>query len=261
MMKKRWIISGAVFISTVIAVFVVGWKMNRKVQVTAYLYDSCGGCFTEENPCKPCTVEIRMYNYLQKTIEAADMTQKVEYQVYNLLYEKYRTELNQLQGGSASVEYPLVFVDGQSLSGWDELKESLIPVIRKKAYGPFSGLFADPEVLQMISLEPDGKNRIAYFKSPGCAQCELAESYFQILEGKLSGNSFIIDTYDVSQMENTDIMEAYCREYELDPDMLMTPVVFVGKTVLEGSDEIEIFLELKMLQGDGLLTPVPVESR
>lgn len=263
-MKKRWIIFGIVFVLAVITASVIGWKMNRKVQITAYVYDPCGGCFTEENPCKPCTVEIRLYNYLKTAIEAAGVTHRTEYQVYNLLYEKHRTELNRIQRENRKnepEEFPLVFIDGQPLSGWDELQESFIPIIRKKAYGPFSGLFTGPEAPQMISLEPDGENRIVYFKSPDCVQCGLVENFIQILQERLPENSFAIDTYDVLQPENIDIMEAYCLEYELDPDMLMTPVVFIGKTVLEGSDEIETFLELKILQGDGFLTPAPVVSR
>lgn len=262
-MKKKWIALCVIFVFTMLAVLAAGWKINRRVQVTAYIYDSCGGCFTGENPCKPCTVEMRLRDYLQKTLNAENLTERTEYHVRNLLYEKYQTELNRIREDHKEdlmEEYPLVFVDGQPLAGWDVLRESLVPTIRRKIYGPFSVFFSETAEPEAILLEPDGVNRIVYFKSPGCAQCEQVEDYFRELRESMTGSdTFEIEILDVSQTENIDMMEAYCLEYELEPDLLMTPTVFIGKTVLEGKDEIEIFLEQRLLSGDGEKTPAPFD--
>lgn len=239
-MKKgmRPVLPGLLVLAAILVISVI--RANAQHQIEAYVYDPCGGCFTDGIPCKPCTVVVELEQYLGTELNRLGLSEKYQVSVGNTLLPEQKEKYLFRIGAFDRDEYPVVFVGDRILYGWDEIKGEFPRALGGEAVNPV------PEENTKEAFQT-GEDLYVYFQLQSCAACGEAEELFEALERK--GNPSERLTYDFDS--DYELFKRYCSAYGVDSETLCLPAVFVGGSVLEGSDEIETFLEDYLQRGLG----------
>jgi cytochrome c biogenesis protein CcdA/glutaredoxin len=143
--------------------------------------------------------------------------------------------------GDEGNELPVVFIGGRVLGGAREIEAELEALVGEYARSGGAGGFPDV-VLPAASGHEDAPRGagprvyLAYFTSPGCADCRRAEHVLKELGREFP--SFVMKTFPASDRENRLLQEAMTASLGLSSDRrLITPTVVVGERVFV-ADEI-----------------------
>ena len=229
-------------LAAIIAVSMV--RANAQYKIEAYVYDPCGGCFADGIPCKPCTVVLELEQYLGGELKRQGMSENYEVFVGNTLLPEIKEQYLFRIGVWDKGEYPVVFIGDHILYGWDEIRSEFPQILGGKTTSE------QPPQKEPQTDFQSGVDLFVYFKLPSCGQCAEAEELFDRLEQKGVPSKRL--TYDVES--EFGLFERYCQAYGADSETLCLPAVFVGDSVLEGYEEIEMFLEEYLGRGDGMKT-------
>lgn len=233
--------------TVLVLVFIIAvsiFRANAQHKIEAYVYDPCGGCFADGIPCKPCTVVIELEQYLGGELKRQGLSENYEVFVGNTLLPEIKEQYLFRIGVWDKGEYPVVFIGDHILYGWDEIKSEFPRILGGEAASE------QPPSEETQSPFQSGSDLFVYFKLSSCGQCAEAEELFDRLE--LEGVPSKRLTYDLE--DHLGLFERYCRAYGADSETLCLPAVFVGDSVLEGYEEIEMFLEEYLGRGDGMKT-------
>lgn len=236
------LLTGVIF-ALVLASFSFGWEGEKREKITldGYVYDSCGGCFSNKNPCKPCQVVKELEAYLYGALDQYDLRDSFSLEVHNLLYDEEQTALEErLPGVTLGEEqYPVVFIGDRLLCGWDEIKKDIGSVLRQ-----ISGketATAMPAASEKIELVQAEEPTVVYFMMTSCRSCKEAGAYLDTLREK--EDAFTLQTFNMEDSESVAVFQEYCSKYGLNTEETYVPVVFIGDKSLEGTEEIKTFLE------------------
>lgn len=248
MMSKKCtqLILVMLIISSFIGIFTYNKKYKNTV-IMAYVDDPCGGCFTDNSPCKPCTVEIETRVFIEKKLNDLEV-ENVEIHVKNIQKQEYALEFFQLisQYKIEKYELPFIKLNDNYISGWDNIKKQFPLFLQQNGLNIDKGkLKDDPN----ISLVPSNKNTIIYFKLPGCKECELVELLLDDL--KLNNSHLNIYTYNLNINDNLEIFKQYCINMDLDFNKTLVPSIIIDNHILEGYEEISTFLPTYISQNKG----------
>lgn len=209
-------------------------------KLDGFVYDSCGGCFTDSSPCKPCKVVLELESYLYTELERLGAGAGWQVQVHNVLYEGERELLAQRLSPALlqEAEYPVLVLDGVVLQGWGQVRQGLAPALLARAGREAPG--TGPGAPGGVRLEKAGRDTVVYFKLESCGSCRKTDAF---LDGLLQKYSHVeLLPYEIDGQGGLEVFQAYCRAYGLDPDNTFAPVVFVGDRCLEGLEGIQLFL-------------------
>lgn len=222
-------------------------KAAGPVKLDGFVYDSCGGCFTDSSPCKPCKVVLELEGYLYAELERLGAGADFQVEVHNVLYDREKALLSQRlpQGLPGEIEYPILLLDGMALQGWGQIKKGLASMVLSKTGrgSPSPG----PMASGGIRLEKAGRDTVVYFKMQSCGSCQKTAGFLGELFQKYSQVELV--TYDIGSQGDLGIFQAYCEAYGLDAENTYVPIVFVGDRSLEGLEEIQLFLEPYLAAG------------
>lgn len=215
------------------------------VHIEGYVYDPCGGCFSENRPCKPCTVVLQLESYLYDTAELYGAEKNTRITVYNTLLEEGRERL------AAKLEipttaYPVVFINDAVFCGWEEIKNKLPAMLGQQ----LSENTAKPNGLAFTRGK---QNAAVYFKAESCGQCKKTDEWLKTIQPT---GDYTVEIYDISENKNAELLRSYAEIFNLQPEEVLLPIVFVGDVALEGFDEIELLLETALNNGSGYQTPM-----
>lgn len=242
--RGRWIRTAQIALLLVIPGVLLFWNRNgtgSQVVIDGFVYDSCGGCFTENNPCKPCKVVLELEGYLSAELARLGIEEGCRIQVHNLLYDEQKELLSERLPDERPGEmaYPVLFLDDEALCGWDEIRERFVPAILVKMGKEDPGTVSGTEKeIDLVRTEGD---RIVYFKMSTCASCVKTKDCLDEVLSKYENVDLI--TWDMEDQGNLALFRAYCRMYDVDAEELSVPAVFIGDRCLEGYEEISLFLE------------------
>lgn len=248
-MWKKIAIRVAMLVAAILLILGVSSCGTAKtISVEGYVYDPCGGCFSANNPCKPCTVVKELESYLHEKAAKYNLEGSLDINVYNTLFDENKEKLEESLGREPDTEnYPIVFVDNTVLVGWEEIESELLRTIDHN-----SSTTEKNETSKMqLEVKETAESMAIYFKTEGCGQCKKTE---ELLDSAEKGEH-IIETYDISDNSSYRLLEAYAEKYNLQAEEILVPIIFVGDSVLEGYDEIETFLFTYLEEGKGCATP------
>ena len=208
----------------------------KKVTITCYLFDPCGGCSVEENPCKACETETLYRNKYLGIIDSTGLAQRVDFRLYNTLYDKnlkaYQTDMQRL--GFSSDIMPVMSINGIVLEGDKEISERMEAVIKDTLFLPS---------LMLPNKEKKGeteiKDIIILFKTTGCEDCNELENFINETIPESLKNKFI--EFDITEDNNYERFRDYCVVYDANTEYLV-PAIFVNEHCLVGSDQIEEYI-------------------
>lgn len=241
-----WLLCAVVLIIAAAGVWACTAK--KPVRIDGYVYDSCGGCFTDNAPCKPCKVVIGLEQYLFEALDKAALREHCEVEVHNVLSDKEKQALarsmEEFAAGDTG-EYPVVFVNCEKLQGWTQIKEAFSRTVAE-AVGK-APADVSMESNRQIILEKATSDTVVYFKMTACSSCKKAGKLLTELSAKT--NLFELLTYDLEEPGGLEMFQAYCGTYGVDADTASVPMVFIGDKYLESFEEMELFLEAYLESG------------
>ena len=217
------------------------------IRIDGYVYDSCGGCFTQDNPCKPCKVVLELEAYLSSELARLGIEGECTVKVYNLLFDEPRKLFSDrlFEHDSGSMEYPVLFLNDTALYGWEQIKKDFAPILLEYSgkVAPGTSALHEKEIL----LEKSESDIVVYFKMKSCGSCENTQEYLDRLFQRYGHVRLL--TMDIEEQGNLEIFQAYCRMYGTDADTMSVPAIFIGNRSLEGYDEISLFLDTYLEAG------------
>lgn len=248
MMKSRELWNKNRIAGIILLLAGLGWLMlsnadcaSPQIRIEGFVYDSCGGCFTQNNPCKPCKVVLELEAYLSSELARLGMEEECDVKVYNLLYDEPKELLSArlLEREPGRMEYPVLFLNDAVLYGWEQIRQKLAPTLLE--YGrktdPGASALHETEIL----LERSESDIVIYFKMKSCGSCKKTQEY---LDGLFQRYGHVrLLTMDIEEHRNLEIFQAYCRMYDANAETMSVPAIFIGDRYLEGCDEISLFLE------------------
>jgi glutaredoxin len=265
-MRKKTILKSIFLCGFIGLLYFLGILLTSKVPVECYLYDPCGGCFTDQGPCKPCEVEKKSNSEYQGLIAQSNLTKTVDFKLYNVLYkfyeQKYEVKLKQFNISNPGRAFPIVFIGNKYLIGEKEIQEKLISTINY-AKNPFYKLASflkhkdsTAEETNNISFVELGKNNIIYFSVTDCEDCKRVEKKLPELKHQnFKNNDFQIISYKINDKQNLNLLNSYYQEYNIKGEIVV-PTIFVGNKHLSGYEEINKYLKKYLINGDGFNTEI-----
>ena len=255
-MRNRYLFLKRVILTSIAIVFVIFiykfWLPN-KVKVDCFVYDPCGGCFSDNNPCKPCNVVLEMEKYLFNKVDELGLREAADIHVYNVMYDIQKDLLMGRVQPGLEFDYPVLFVNDTALFGWNQINERfdelLLQMVRAR---PNRSVKRDNSINVTYVHEKTEKPVAIYFKRQDCRSCKKTEEYFA-QKGNFKGLCEVL-IYNIENEENTRLFEEYRKEYGVNLETAGAPMIFIGDTFLEGYEEIETFLEVYIESGYGLKT-------
>ena len=242
MLKKTlaWI---AILAGMVILVMVV--VVNQPViSIEAYLYDSCGGCFTDTGPCKPCKAVEDYSIRLREANKANNLQGKVKLDVYNVMTPFYKQQyMSRLDQYQIEDSLPVVFVDGQVYTGNDAIQLTFMAGLAKQTSFPGNliALFQPDgaEIKKDRPLSSRDENVIVYFYLENCEECKkmndlLAEQQALFPEDKIDRRNYLEEQY---------LYDQFLELYQINQNQPTVPLVFAFDQYFKSADELEQWME------------------
>lgn len=216
-------------------------KAPAEVHIEGFVYDSCGGCFTDNSPCKPCKVVLELEEYLNAELDRLGAGEDRWVEVHNVLYDDQKKLLSQRLSKDrlGEMEYPVVILDDTVLYGWEQIKRELAPAVLARTGRGGSGQEAGEA--KEPRLQKAGSDTVVYFKMQACGSCRKTGAFLEELLGK--HGDFELLTYEMEDRGNLELFQAYCNTYGMDAENTFVPVIFIGDRCLEGFEEVQLFLE------------------
>lgn len=243
-----------------LVIFICDYKLNRKVNIDCFVYDPCGGCFSDNNPCKPCKVVLEMEQFFFNKIDEFELREVSDINVYNTMYDYNKDLLKTKVQPGLEVEYPVLFVNDTALFGWNQINmhfdELLLKATRVK---PNHSIRTDNATDVYYVQEKTEKPVAVYFKRQGCRSCKKTEEYLA-RKDNFNGLCEIL-TYNLENVDDVRLFEEYCKSYGVDLETAGAPMIFIGDSFLEGFDEIYTFLEVYIESGYGIKTCIIKDKR
>lgn len=239
-----------------------GWRIwKTPVPVRCYMLDQCGGCSVTNRPCNVCKEEQRYRTELGTLLDEEGLRNKVDFQVYNILYSFYKEELLKTMNvpeEPTDMIYPVAFVGDTMLLGTDEINSKMADTVRKEAafLKKLSGVFDNPENVEIgCKMIP----RMVFFTMEGCSDCEEAKDWLDRKDEELSGQIYEnMSFYPVGNGEEGgwEMLKKVYILYGRGQESLWVPTILAGDRCLIGMDEITDYFE-KYQPGDKIQTRVP----
>ncbi len=235
-------------------------RLNSKVKIECFVYDPCGGCFSKNIPCKPCTVVLEMEQFLYNKVDELGLRDVSDINIYNTMNDTQRNLLNERVPKELEVEYPVLFINDKVLFGWNQINRSIDEMLLKmagvrnkhtdKADGSMEASFVYEQTQTPLAV---------YFKMEDCRACKKTEEY--LVQHDDFNGLCEITTYNLDNVDALRLFEEYCKKYGVNSETAGAPMIFIGDTVLEGYEEIETFLEVYIKNGYGATTSMIKETR
>lgn len=228
-------------------------RASEMLNIDGYVYDSCGGCFSDSIPCKPCTVVLDLEKYLYSELDRFELSEEYRVEVHNVLYHKQKQLLSQEFSDKQirDLSYPVLFINDTILYGWEQIKDKFAQTIAK---------YSHIEVTEMDSRKADKEiklirgesNTIVYFEITSCGACKETKKLLDRISGSYEDLEVFI--YNIDDSKNLDLFKTYCTKYAMDANSISVPMILIGDRYLEGLDEIQLFLESYLEAGYGSYT-------
>lgn len=172
------------------------------------------------NTCASCEPEKEFLEDFEKITGISQVTTDIEIKTYNVFSdegEKAWKKTAKKSGVSEDANFPVLKV------GHD------IVYISNSA---------------SVTNYVDRKAVIVAFISPDCSTCEEAgDSILSKIPERVKINGAEIETQAIvitlNTSEDKELFKKYCTTYHVKSDMQATPIVFVGRTALSGTEEIK----------------------
>lgn len=223
--------------------FIGGLSINSKVKIDCFVYDPCGGCFSDNIPCKPCKVVLEMEEFLYNKVDALGLRELSDINVYNTMYDTQKNLLYRRVQTESEVEYPVLFINDTALFGWNQINMYIDDLLLKIAR-------VEPNYFDRLDSSNDGsffeeqteKSLAVYFRMEDCRSCNKTEEYLAQRDN-FNGLCEIL-TYNLENADNMRLFEEYCKRYNVNSKTAGAPMIFIGDAALEGFEEIDTFLEV-----------------
>ena len=240
----------SVFVLIMLIIFVGDFGLHSKVKIDCFVYDPCGGCFSDNIPCKPCKVVLEMEEFLYNKVDELGLREVTDINVYNTMYDDQKSLLDGRVQTDSEVEYPVLFVNDTALFGWNRINTGIDELLLKIARVRPAQVVKEDDSINVSFFQEQTKKPLAvYFKMEDCRSCKKTEEY---LAGKDDFNGLCeILTYDLENADTMRLFEEYCKKYGVNSKTAGAPIIFIGDAVLEGFEEIDTFLEAYIEDGYG----------
>lgn len=223
--------------------FFGAYKAPATVKIEGYVYDSCGGCFSDDIPCKPCKVVLELEEYLYSELDRLGARDACKVEVHNILYSKQKQLFSQRisENKLGNIEYPVLFINDTVLYGWAQIRKEFARTVLTGIGKDDSGIESVSSDKEEIVLAKAKSDTVVYFKMTSCRSCQKSEKFLDDLVKKRGDFSLL--TYDIEDRGNLSLFQAYCGKYGVNAENTSVPVVFIGDKCLEGFEEVQVFLE------------------
>ena len=185
------------------------------------------------------------YGIQTRKIDASDASNQS-------IIEKYNLETGVPEDIKNS--YPILYVGDKYLFNTDINTSNLQRLLGN---GFLNDNYKDTLLEKTKKEDSDEKNKverskqkiIAYFYSSTCSACKSVEKLIYDLNEKHSDIKLM--TYNLYDVENIKLLEAYGKKYKLkESDLTVVPAIFIGETALIGDKEILNLLQSKVMDYD-----------
>ena len=207
--------------------------------------------FFFENVCASCHEEDDFYDLFNRCVTAEEKA-SIFYDIrtYNVFKSAdeavFEETLKENGKVKTDVTLPVLYIDGQWLSGYDKIEKELHGVLfeEKTASESSENNIENSEIstektsrwaLPEIDAEGD-EPAILLFTTYSCSACEEIKEYLKDL---LEEKDFVLTEVNVAEGENIQLFKELVGAFGRDADDGKVPAVFAGETALLGKDEIE----------------------
>lgn len=218
--------------------------------------------FFFENVCASCHEEDDFYDLFNRCVTAEEKA-SISYDIrtYNVFKSAdeavFEETLKENGKVKTDVTLPVLYIDGQWLSGYDKIEKELHGVLfeEKTASESSENNTENSEIstektsgwaLPEIDAEGD-EPAVLLFTTYSCSACEEIKEYLKDL---LEGKDFVLTEVNVAEGENIQLFKELVGAFGRDADDGKVPAVFAGETALLGKDEIEEKLSELLEKGE-----------
>jgi|GEM_PF-2038475 len=227
------------------------------------------------NPCPSCDVEKEFLIRLDTIL--GNNKENINLRMFNAFYGSVAEKLLQFYDKyDVAQEHrtpPILFIGNAYIQGSanidnrlkEEFDKAKQQVERIQVSTVESQIAVSPDAERRILVNSTGTDtRIMYFYVQLCAECEDVESFFNELETNYNimfeeeaiNSKVEIYKFDISKLENLNLLRAYFYRFGIPEDRQLVPVLFIGEHYLVGAEDIKSKLHDLILSGEGLLTPI-----
>jgi glutaredoxin len=220
------------------------------VDLDFYVFDSCGGC-NIQNPCKPCTLFIKLDTDLRRLLDKSGFRRKVNLSSYNIYFENDRNQCRENLARFGMTEppaLPAVVIGDRILTGTKNMEEGVIPALKEEFAFPgiiFKALGAERRGRYTTGLYE--KTTAVMFSLPTCEDCKKTAALLEDTEG------LSVVTHETLTAEGRKLYERYCGAYGVPVEDYAVPRIFMGRDVFLGYDETLVRLEDTLKKGERTL--------
>ncbi len=244
-MKKSVKIITAV--SILLIIFSTGYFVfagNDIMTVDVYLFDSCGGCYGDAGPCKPCPLQIEYTNKYNTLVKDNGLEGQVEIKVHNTVFPNIRTTYNELVATNNNIikdSFPVMIAGDVVFNGDEEIDAGALAHINESLsiFSIFAGLFAATEDDDILE-EAVYVDSLVYFSTALCGSCNEVEQYLDGLPKEF--NSKVI-VYSIDEGDNLELLSQYRELYDVSDTTLEVPAVFINDSYLVGVEQTAEYID------------------
>jgi len=229
------------------------------------------------NPCASCDVEkefqIRLDTLLGEDIKHINL--RMFNAFYSSVEEKLLQFFEQYYVLEEHREAPILFLGDTYIQGSANIDRNLKYEFDKarSSSNVATPQLQESEDIQLIRqpnvriTDEEKQSRIIYFYVPLCAECDEVENFFNTLnssyyvlyEGQAIKSRLEIEKYNISTIDNLEMLRRYFDEYRIPDEDQQVPILFIGDKYLKGYEEIKGNLVNLIEAGQGILTPLLLE--
>lgn len=223
-------------------------------EITIYFYYS--------NPCGSCNEEGKFYTKFDTLVGQEKEGITPEFNCYNVFQtsgeDKFNSACAALNIPEDKRNTPMVVIDGKPLIGDDEINTSLKSVF----------VAAKNRILLESQVKSNKIYKLIYFFVSPCNECAEVKQFLSTLptvmtvtsNGAQFECSVDIQSYNVAETENLQLVKQYFETYHVPDDKQKVPIVFLKDGYLSGKDEIESGLSKSIETGRCIDNTAPLAN-
>lgn len=202
--------------------------------------------FFYENVCASCHEDEKFYALFNRCItqeEKADLSYEIR--TYNTFLESdgeaYEKILEEAGKSRGEVTLPVLVIDGQWLSGYDEIEAELHKVLLEGKRVEESRAVTEKEEnsaeneAEIVIEAGEQEKAVLLFSTYACKDCEAVKNYLATLGQE---TEFVLKEYSIVEGTQVQLFKEVLQLFGKDPESGKVPAVFVGETALIGKEEI-----------------------
>lgn len=233
MLRIKWV--PFIFLLVLVAFLVPG-----KVSAAPDTLPKISISYYYNNPCDSCNEESKFYDKFNALVGKDKEGIALEFSFLNVFrtsdQEKFLHACDKYGIPEDKRITPMVIVNDKPLIGENAIDSNL------------ESTFAEEKqkVLQQSAANSSKVSRLVYFYVSPCEDCAEVKNFLDSLPATLTviengqkfESSIIIDSYNVAEAKNLELVTQYFKDYDMPDEKQKVPVIFLRDGYLSGKDEI-----------------------